>query len=160
LVFAVYQDKNTPNPDSLYDDLSKSFAKTLDRSGKGGREDSNPRRRQITFHSFRRFVKTTISDLGYADFSEWFIGHSGSTYWTKKDSEKAEIFRKVEPYLTFLNIPRLERQGADMQSKVEQLEQLNESMRDRDKMKDDAIAHLSDQLIALTTRLDSIERRQ
>jgi hypothetical protein len=105
-------------------------------------------------------VKTTISDLGYADFSEWFLGHSGSTYWTKKDSEKAEIFRKVEPYLTFPNIPRLERQGADIQSKVEQLEQLNQSMRDRDKMKDDAIAHLSDQLIALTTRLDSIERRQ
>ncbi len=105
-------------------------------------------------------MKTTISDLGYADFSEWFIGHSGSTYWTKKDSEKAEIFRKVEPYLTFLNVHQLERQGADIQSKVQELEQLNESMRDRDKMKDDAIAHLSDQLIALTTRLDSIERRQ
>ena len=160
LVFAVYQDKKTPNPDFLYDDFSKSFAKTLDRSGKGNREDSNQRRREITLHSFRRFVKTTISDLGYADFSEWFIGHSGSTYWTKKDSDKAEIFRKIEPYLTFLNIPQLERQGADIQTKVEELEQLNQSMRDRDKMKDDAIAHLSDQLIALTTRLDSIERRQ
>jgi hypothetical protein len=66
-------------------------------------------------------VKTTISDLGYADFSEWFIGHSGSTYWTKKDSEKAEIFRKVEPYLTFLNVHQLERQGADIQSEVEQI---------------------------------------
>jgi hypothetical protein len=33
-------------------------------------------------------VKTTVSDLGYADFSEWYIGHSGSTYWTKKDSKK------------------------------------------------------------------------
>jgi hypothetical protein len=33
-------------------------------------------------------------------------------------------------------------------------------MIDHDKMKDDAIAHLSDQLIALMTRLDSIERRQ
>jgi hypothetical protein len=32
-------------------------------------------------------------------------------------------------------------------------------MKDRDKLKDDAIAHLSDQLIALTARLDSIERR-
>ena len=127
---------------------------------KGQREDGNERRRQITLHSFRRFVKTTISDLGYADYSEYFIGHSGSTYWRKKDSEKAEIFLKIEPYLTFLNVHRLERQGADIQSKVEQLEQLNQSMRDRDKMKDDAIAHLSDQLIALTTRLDSIERRQ
>jgi hypothetical protein len=33
-------------------------------------------------------------------------------------------------------------------------------MRDHDKMKDDAIAHLSDQLITLTARLDSIEKRQ
>jgi len=160
LVFAVYQDKEAPNPDFLYADFGKSFANTLDRSGKGNREDGNQRRREITLHSLRRFVKTTISDLGYADFSNWFIGHSGSTYWTKKDSEKAEIFRKIESYLTFLNIPQLERQGADIQTKVEELEQLNQSMRDRDRLKDDAIAHLSDQLIALTARLDSIERQQ
>ena len=160
LVFAVYQNKEKPNPGAIYYDLAKSFGKTLDRMGKGTREDGNGNRRQITLHSFRRFVKTTISDLGYSDFSEYFIGHSGSTYWRKKDLEKAEIFLKIEPYLTFLNVHQLERQRADIQSKVEQLEQLNESMRDRDKMKDDAIAHLSDQLVALTTRLDSIERRQ
>ena len=76
-----------------------------------------------------------------------------------KDSEKAEIFLKVEPYLTFLNIPQVERQGADIQSKVEELEALNQSMRDRDKLKDDAIAHLSDQLMVLTARLDSIDRK-
>jgi hypothetical protein len=160
LVFAIYQDKEAPNPDFLYADFGKSFANTLDRSGKGNREDGNQRRRRITLHSLRRFVKTTISDLGYADFSNWFIGHSGSTYWTKKDSEKAEIFRKIEPYLTFLNIPQLERQGADIQSKVEELEQLNQAMRDRDRMKDDAIAHLSDQLMTLSIRLQEIERRQ
>ncbi len=97
------------NPDGLYDDIAKSFAKTLDRMGKGDREDGNEQRRQITLHSFRRFVKTTISDLGYADYSEYFIGHSGSTYWRKKDSEIAELFRKIEPYLTFLNVNQLER---------------------------------------------------
>ena len=67
---------------------------------------------------------------------------------------------KIEPYLTFLNIHQLERQGADIQSKVEELEQLNQSMRDRDKMKDDAIAHLSDQLVSLSARLQELERRQ
>ena len=77
-----------------------------------------------------------------------------------KDSEKAEIFLKIEPYLTVLNIPQVERQGAEIQSKVEELEQINQSMRDRDKLKDDVIAHLSDQLIALRARLDSIEKRQ
>ncbi len=128
--------------------------------GKGGREDGNERRRQITLHSFRRFVKTTISDLGYSNFSEYFIGHSGSTYWRKKDSEKAEIFHKIKPYLTFLNVHQLERQGADIQSKVEELEELNQSLRQRDKMKDDAIAQLSDQFMAITARLQEIERRQ
>jgi integrase len=160
LVFAVYQTKRMPNPDGIYDDIAKAFAKTLDRMGRGEREDSNQNRRQITLHSFRRFVKTTISDLGYFDFSEYFIGHSGSTYWRKKDSEKVEIFRKIEPYLTFLNVHQLERQGADIQSKIEELEELNQSFRDRDKMKDDAIAHLSDQFMALTMRLQEIERRQ
>ena len=62
--------------------------------------------------------------------------------------------------MTFLNIHQLERQGADIQSKVEELEQLNQSMRDRDKMKDDAIAHLSDQLVSITARLQELERKQ
>jgi hypothetical protein len=114
----------------------------------------------ITIVVDRRFVKTTISDLGYQDFSEYFIGHSGSTYWTRKESEKAEIFRKIEPYLTFLNYEELERQGADIQSRVNELEELNQSLRERDKTKDDAIAQLSDQLMTLTVRLQEIERRQ
>jgi integrase len=160
LVFAVYQNTKTPAPSNMYIDLAKSFAKTLDRMNKGTREDGNERRRQITLHSFRRFVKTTISDLGYSDFSEYFIGHSGSTYWRKKESDKAELFRKIEPYLTFLNIHQLERQGADIQSKVEELEDINSSLRERDKVKDDAIAHLSDQLLALSTRLQELERKQ
>jgi integrase len=160
LVFAVYQDVKKPVPFNLYNDLMKSFGKTLDRMGKGTREDGNERRRQITLHSFRRFVKTTISDLGYSDFSEYFIGHSGSTYWTKKDADKAEIFQKIEPYLTFLNVQQLERQGADIQTKVEELEEVNQSLRQRDRVKDDAISQLSDQLIGLTTRLQEIERKQ
>jgi hypothetical protein len=102
--------------------------------GKDSREDGN-KRRQITLHYFRRFVKTTISDLRYADYSEYFIGHVGSAYWRKKDLEKAEIFRKIEPYLTFLNVHQLQRQGADIQTKVEELEELNQSLRQRDKIK-------------------------
>lgn len=67
LVFAVYQSNDRQNPNYLYRDLSRSFANTLDRSGRGDKEDGNSRRRKITLHSFRRFVKTTISDLGYAE---------------------------------------------------------------------------------------------
>ena len=49
---------------------------------------------------------------------------------------------------------------ADIQTKVDELEALNQAMRDRDKIKDDAIAHLSDRLMVLSTRLQEIERRQ
>jgi ABC-type transporter Mla subunit MlaD len=62
--------------------------------------------------------------------------------------------------LTFLNIHQLERQGADIQTKVEELEELNQSLRQRDKVKDDAIAQLSDQLVSLSARLQEIERRR
>jgi integrase len=114
-------------PKGLYVYISEEFAKTLDRIGFGDREDYsnnnnslNNARRKITLHSFRRFVKSTISDLGYADFSEWFIGHAGSTYYRKKDREREEIFKKIEPYLTFMDFSQLEAKGADIESKLEQ----------------------------------------
>ncbi len=68
----------------------------------------------------------------------------------KKNQKKPELFKKIEPYLTFLNVHQLERQGADIQTKVEELEDLNQALRNRDKIKDDAIAQLSDQVMALT----------
>jgi integrase len=158
LVFALYQKKEKPDPSKLYVEILRQFENTLDRMGRGDKEENNKRRR-ITFHSMRRFVKTTISDLGYQDFSEYFIGHIGSTYWTRKDFEKAEIFRKIEPYLTFLNIRQLERQGADIQTKVEELEELNQSLRDRDKMKDDAISALSDKLAYVVKEIETLKKR-
>ncbi len=160
LIFAVYQNSRMPNPDGMYDDIAKSFAKTLDRMGKGEREDGNEGRRQITLHSFRRFVKTTISDLGYSDFSEYFIGHSGSAYWQKKDSEKVEIFRKIEPYLTFLDLVNLERRGADVQTKVDELEMINQKLRERDAMNADAIATLSDKLAQVMQEIEMMKKQQ
>ena len=124
----------------------------------GNKEDENETRRKITLHSFRRYIKTTISHLGYSDYSEWFIGHSGSTYWRKKDTDKAEIFQKIEPYLTFLNVQQLKRQGADLETKIEELQDINQALREKDKMKEDVIANLSDKLIMLSERLDAIEK--
>lgn len=34
------------------------------------------------------------------------------------------------------------------------------SLRNRDKMKDDAIGHLSDELLSISTRLQELERKQ
>jgi integrase len=122
LIFSVYQSKSeVPNLHSLYNDLNLSFGKMLERIGKGEKDFSggNGKHRPITFHSFRRYVKTTISDLGYQDYSEWFISHSGSTYWRKKEREKAEMFKKIEPYLTLLDFG-LERKGADVETKLQE----------------------------------------
>ena len=77
MFFSMPRKRKRPTLRGLYTFMNDDFAKTLDRIGFGNREDGNERRREITFHSFRRFVKTTISDLGYQDFSEWFIGHAG-----------------------------------------------------------------------------------
>jgi integrase len=121
MFFSMPRGRQRSSLQSLYVHMDEDFARTLDRIGFGNRENGNKGRREITFHSFRRFVKTTISDLGYQDFSEWFIGHAGSTYWRKKDSEKADLFRKIEPYLTFLDVTGLESKGADMETKTEQV---------------------------------------
>jgi len=91
--------------------------------------ESGDKRHIYTFHSFRRFVKTTISDLGYQDFSKFFIGHTGSTYWRKSDKEKLELFKRIEPYLTFSDQSGLERKGADLQNRLEIMEQENKELK-------------------------------
>jgi hypothetical protein len=47
-----------------------------------------------------------------------------------------------------------------IQTKKEELEEVNQALRNRDKMKDDAIAQLSDQVMALTARMQEFERKQ
>ena len=80
LLFSVNQ--ANPNTKWLYNQFANNFGKTLDRMNKDNREEANHgRRRRITLHSMRRWVKSTISDLGYGDFSEFMIGHSSSTYY-------------------------------------------------------------------------------
>lgn len=59
--------------------------------------------------------------------------------------------------LTFLNIRQLERQGADIMSKAEELEEVNHSVKERDERKDDAISMLSDQILTITERLKELE---
>ena len=56
--------------------------------------------------------------------------------------------------MTFLNVPQLDGQGADLQTKIEELQIINQSLREKnDKMKEDIIANLSDKLIVLSERL-------
>lgn len=119
------------DPHTLYYQFSRKYGELLDRIELGDLED-NKHRRKLTLHSFRRFVKTAIANLGYSDYSEWFIGHAGSTYWTSPDKEKATTFGKIEQYLTFLDYSDLEAIGSDVQTKIQE--------------KDRQIVHLTEEL--------------
>jgi hypothetical protein len=41
-----------------------------------------------------------------------------------QDDDVSELCNKAEPYLTFLNLDQLERQGAEIQIDVEELEEI------------------------------------
>jgi integrase len=125
-------------PEGLYDYFAEAFAELVDtlddcgggRDGGGTNNNSGSRmvgeRRKVTLKTFRDFVKSTISDLGYSDFSEWMIGHAGSTYYQKSEKERMDLFRKLEPYLTYLDVASLEAKGADVESKTQQV--INENL--------------------------------
>ncbi len=83
------------------------------------KEEGVYKRREITLHSFRRFVKTVISNQVNQDYSEWFLGHAKSPYYTLKESGKKEIYAtKCMKYLTFLDYITLEARGKSIESKL------------------------------------------
>ena len=59
---------------------------------------------------------------------EWFIGHAGSTYYRKSEKEKAQLFAKIEPYLTFLDYSELEARGADVVTKLQEKDKQIEAL--------------------------------
>lgn len=120
LFFATGRGRKVVNPFNLYYAIIPEFRATLERNGLSERYDNRGKRRKISFHRCRSFVLSTISDLGHGDYGEGFIGHSGSTYYRKTDAEKLAIFKKIEPYLTYLDYSELDAKGSDIETKLEQ----------------------------------------
>lgn len=140
---------------SLYTAYCVEFNSLVDQL-KIGYEDNNKRRRKITLHSFRRFVKTTISDLGYQDFSDFYIGHAQSTYWRKPESEKFQLFKILESSLTYLDQTGLEKKHADLQTRLETMEHenlnLQRTIHEREKLErenNEMVAGLADKVMLL-----------
>ena len=125
LVFQVYgYDIRGATPQSIYQKLVQQFHKVLTAVDFDQRKDGMPQRRKITLHSFRRFVKTTISDsLAGSDYSEWFLGHKKSSYYVSKSTVRAEIYStKCMKYLTFLDYSTLQATGRTMEARINELE--------------------------------------
>lgn len=124
LVLAYWHPVKNPKPSGIYDTLTHEYqalADLLNMERKNGR-------RVITFHRLRAFAKTTISNLGFPDYANWWIGHGTDTYYRNSKQETINVFKKVEGALTFLDIGRFEADGADMQSKLKVQEDLNRDL--------------------------------
>jgi hypothetical protein len=53
------------------------------------------RRREITLHSFRRFVKTTLSDLGYSDTQNGSLDISALHTGVKRNQRKLSCSERL-----------------------------------------------------------------
>lgn len=157
LVFTVYR---TKSPSGLYVKVLTEFEKLLSVVGLDGRKEGKLRRRKITLHSLRRFVNTLISDQTNTDYSEWFLGHNKSPYYTKKELERREIYAtKCMKYLTFLDYTTLESTGKSIESKLSEKEKEIQLLRQRDSVNTDAIANLSDQLMKVIAEVKEMKRQ-
>jgi integrase len=104
LVFTLH---NSTNPHGVYVKILEEFEKLLDIAEFGERKEGT-KRRKVTLHSLRRHAKSVISNQVNQDYSEWFLGHSKSPYYTIKESERREIYAtKCMKYLTFLDWPHI-----------------------------------------------------
>ncbi len=138
LVFTIFTNKN---PNTLYIKVLEEFQKLLAIVGLNDRkEGGKQRRRKITLHSFRRFTKSVISDQVSQDFSEWFLGHSKSPYYTKKEFERREIYAtKCMKYLTFLDYTTFEIRGKNIEAKLLEKDNEIQAMKTRHEQDMDAM---------------------
>ena len=160
LVFSVYNTVNEPDPRHLYIKVLLEFEKLLTVVGLDERkEDGRQLRRKVTLHSLRRHTKGVISNQVNQDYSEWYLGHSRSPYYTLKESERREIYAtRVMKYLTFLDYSTLETTGKNIESKLSEKEKEIQLLRQRDSMNTDAIANLSDKMQELVLKVQEREK--
>lgn len=160
LVYAVMDDAT---PTGMYDLISKEFRAVL----KAIRFDEKKEgllqnRRKITLYSFRRYVKTITEDVAGHSMSEYLLGHKKSPYYTKKEPERREFYRKCLPYLTYLNYEALEQHGQDIQTKLaekeSQIERMQKQLEDVQKSKGNAddIAALKREIADRNKKIDEL----
>jgi integrase len=164
LVFSLYtvNSNNEASPYNIYVTLLHEFQKLLVIAGMAERKESGiHKRRKITLHSLRRACKSIISNQVNQDYSEWFLGHKKSPYYTIKEPERREIYAtKCMKYLTFLDYSALESTGKNIEAKLSEKEQEINLLRRRDSENTDAIANLSDQVMKLMAEVQELKNTQ
>ena len=160
LVFQVQTNNENVTPQSLYTKVLLQFQKLLEVSGFNERKEGM-KRRKITLHSFRRFVKTTLSDCVGKEYSEWYLGHAKSGYYVSKPEIRAVTYaEKAMKYLTFLDYSVLEATGKKVDFRLAEKEQEIQMLRQKDVMNTDAISALSDQLSHVMKEIELLKQTQ
>lgn len=150
-----------PKPEGIYLKILEEFNAVLKTVGMDQRKDGMLRRR-ITLHSFRRWVKTVVSDQVGSDYSEWFLGHSKSPYWTKKEKDRRDIYaNKVMSYLTFLDYSALESTGKGIESQLENKDKEIAYLRERDLKHEIEMKEVNERIARLdgvVNKIDKLEK--
>lgn len=154
------QKQHQPNPEMIYRNVVAEFNALL-RTLQLDERKEGMLRRKITLHSLRRHAKTVLSNQVSQDYSEWFLGHSKSPYWTMKESQRRQIYAgKCMKYLTFLDYSTLETVGKNIEAKLEEKDREIAHLVDRDIDKEDTIKHLSDQYFELLKEVRELKKRR
>ena len=158
----VYTVHNSTDPNVIYFRMYLEFRKLLSIVGLDRRKEGGiQKRRKITLHSLRRHAKVVLSNQVSQDYSEWYLGHSKSPYYTLKELQRREIYEtKVMKYLTFLDYTTLELTGKNIETNLSEKEREIELLRQRDSTNTDAIASLSDKMQELMAKVQELERKQ
>jgi integrase len=131
LIFQVQLNNPNVTPHSIYNKLVDQFQQLLEVAGFSERKEGM-KRRKITLHSFRRFVKTIISDCAGKEYSEWFLGHAKSPYYVSKSEVRAAAYAdKCMKYLTFLDYATLEVAEKRVEAQLVQKDKEIELMKER-----------------------------
>jgi integrase len=121
LVFSL---KGSTDPAIIYRTLHNYFVNLLKKVELDKRRRGEGiQRREISFHTFRDWVKTTVAIHTNSDFSEYTLGHSGSTYWNADDDVTRELYLKCMKYLTYLDFPTVQSVGQDFEAQLEEMRQ-------------------------------------
>jgi hypothetical protein len=156
LVFGRQQ--RSTNPQIPYAKIRGEFVKILDIINMNQRKDGMLRR-LITLHSFRRHCKTVISTQAGQDYSEWFLGHSKSPYWTLKEEQRRETYSMMcMPFLTFLDYGALENTSKGIISKLEQKNKEIAFLRERDLKRELEMKEMNERIARLDAVVNNIDR--
>lgn len=145
---------------SVYSRFLQEFNNVLMVVGMDERKEGM-KRRKITFHSFRRHLKGVLSNQVNTDYSEWFLGHNKSPYYTLKQEQRRDIYmQKRMKWLTYLDFSLLRNTSRNIESSLLEKDKEIQQLRHRESFNSDAIAGLSDQLQELKHQIVRLQKQR